>query len=131
MTSTEPPVPEIFLLVLRLLEGSPCSGAYEALRREAEAHGLLGERVDWRGGRHTASLQEAAAAAGGLPPPEHLQRLLSQLLALSQTQQPPSERVAAAPVTLLTQGPRSLVTVGGEGDGGGVGGVASATGGAG
>ncbi|EOD18671.1 hypothetical protein EMIHUDRAFT_118343 [Emiliania huxleyi CCMP1516] len=120
MTSTEPPAPEIFLLVLRLLEGSPCSGAYEALRREAEAHGLLGERVDWRGGRHTASLQEAAAAAGGLPPPEHLQRLLSQLLALSQTQQPPSERVAAAPVTLLTQGPRSLVTVGGEGDGGGV-----------
>ncbi|EOD29814.1 hypothetical protein EMIHUDRAFT_456680 [Emiliania huxleyi CCMP1516] len=111
MTSTEPPAPEIFLLVLRLLEGSPCSGAYEALRREAEAHGLLGERVDWRGGRHTASLQEAAAAAGGLPPPEHLQRLLSQLLALSQTQQPPSERVAAAPVTLLTQGPRSLVTV--------------------
>ena len=40
---------ERYLLVLRFLEGSSCTAAFEALKREAAEHGLLGSRTDWTG----------------------------------------------------------------------------------
>lgn len=101
---------ELYLLVLRFLEGTPCVEAFEVLRREAEAHGLFGERTAWTGARARASYEDASSASGGLPPPEHLQGLLSQLLALSQSQCPPDARLEAPPLTLLSRGHRSLIT---------------------
>jgi len=102
---------ELYLLVLRFLEGGPCTEASDALRRETELYGLLGERTDWRGATSAASFGDASSAAGSLPPPDHLQALLTQLLALSHAQRPASERTDAPPLTLLGSGSRSLVTV--------------------
>ena len=49
---------ELYLLVLRFLEGSSSTAAaFEALKREAEQHGLLGSRTDWTGASHTTTYE--------------------------------------------------------------------------
>ena len=82
---------EQYLLLLRFLEGSSCTAAFEALKREAVEHGLLGSRTDWTGAsRPTTYERELDRRAPSLPS-EHLPQLLDMVQRLSR------ERVRMCP----------------------------------
>ena len=92
---------EVYALVLSFLEDSPCVAACEALKREANAYGLLPPRLDFKGQLHHDKLPEKL-------PDRHLKALLDQLKKLSKAAEPRSTRISAAPDTLLTIGPLAL-----------------------
>ena len=100
---------ERYLLVLRFLEGSSCTAAFEALKREAAEHGLLGSRTDWTGAsRPTTYERELDRRAPSLPS-EHLPQLLDMVQRLSREREPVATRLSAPPWSLLRQGTLSLV----------------------
>ena len=75
---------EKYLLILRFLEGSSCTAAFEALKREVAERGLIGSRTDWTGAsRPTTYERELDRRAPSLPS-EHLPRLLDMVLRMSR-----------------------------------------------
>ena len=100
---------ERYLLVLRFLEGSPCTAAFEALKREAAEHGLLGSRTDWTGASRPTSYERELDRRAPNLPSEHLSQLLDMVQRLSREREPVETRLSAAPRSLLRQGTLSLV----------------------
>ena len=100
---------ERYLLVLRFLEGSPCTAAFEALKREAAEHGLLGSRTDWTGASRPTSYERELDRRAPNLPSEHLSQLLDMVQRLSREREPVATRLSAAPGSLLRQGTLSLV----------------------
>lgn len=100
---------ERYLLVLRFLEGSPCTAAFEALKREAVEHGLLGSRTDWTGASRPTSYERELDRRAPNLPSEHLAQLLDMVQRLSREREPVATRLSAAPGSLLRQGTLSLV----------------------
>ena len=100
---------ERYLLVLRFLEGSPCTAAFEALKREAAEHGLLGSRTDWTGASRPTSYERELDRRAPNLPSEHLSQLLDMVQRLSREREPVATRLSAAPRSLLRQGTLSLV----------------------
>ena len=100
---------ERYLLVLRFLEGSPCTAAFEALKREAAEHGLLGSQTDWTGASRPTSYERELDRRAPNLPSEHLSQLLDMVQRLSREREPVETRLSAAPRSLLRQGTLSLV----------------------
>ena len=98
---------EVYLLILRFLEASPCTEAFSALSREAARHGLLGGRTDWTGASQPTSYARELERRAPSLPPAHLPQLLEMAMRLSREREPRSTRLSVP--TLLRQGALSLV----------------------
>ena len=92
---------EIYQLVLAFLAESPCTSAFDELRREVEARGLLGTRP-YTGAPQTYSADNGVGAA-------RLRELLSHTLRMSHALEPAESRLSAPAWTLLGRDARSLL----------------------
>lgn len=110
------PEHELYMLLISFLSASPCQEASAVLLREAEQHGLLGQRVTVAGGSMPASYSDRLRNAPA-PEPAHLRQLLNTLLRLSYQQAPESTRLSLPPWTLLRGGPLGLAPPAGQGAG--------------
>ena len=96
-SSTTPPTEDVFVLILRMLEADPrLSTAFDALRADAEAAGLLGSRIDWTGARRPASYAHAAHRLGAPPDAAQLSQLLSRVVDFSSAREPTASRLPSA-----------------------------------
>ena len=97
--------PEVFALILRLLESDPrLPETFDTLRTAAETHGLLGTTADWTGQLTPSSYERAISRVGPPPPPDTLQHLLNRLVQLTRSHEPAMTLLPAAPCSLLRCG---------------------------
>ncbi|XP_065578640.1 PH-interacting protein-like [Artemia franciscana] len=65
---------ELFFLIARFLERSPCQTTFQLLKEELVAHQLLPPRLDWQGGQHQQTFDELKRKYSYIGP-EHLLEL--------------------------------------------------------
>jgi len=87
---------EVMALILHWLASGPCSDAAAALATEAQAKGLLPQRLDVRGGRHTQSYRQLLSALPRLPG-DALTQLLQQAVAAKRQSGVPGALVSFWP----------------------------------
>ncbi|XP_069462392.1 PH-interacting protein isoform X2 [Ambystoma mexicanum] len=96
---------ELYFLIARFLDDSPCQEAAEALIREVQQKQLLPRRIDWTGREHPRSYQGLVNYYRHLAP-DHLLQICHRLGPLLEQEIPPS---VPGVQTLLGAGSQSLL----------------------